>query len=193
MDLNAFHLTHVASSGGWDEAKTSECRGVGDFGRKLYTNCTLEGTFKYIERKNYECNVLVLPFEEDILYMPVGTSTWNNRLSVYCFGYYAGDLDDEHKVLFCRTVYDHRRNNAGSGIDANIIIGPRADGYIDSDLDFIGEHYYDEPALIGKYDDLMKADYEPQIAFDQTACDALFYAMEKDDWIECNEYIRFFV
>ena len=191
MDLNAFHLTHVASTGNWDEIRTDRCRGVGDFGKKLYTNCTIEGTFKYIERKSYVCNVLVLPFSEDILNVEPGWTHWNN-LSLYCFGYYANELDDKQKILFCRTVYDHRRKHIGSGIEANIIIGPRADGYIDSDLDFIGSHYYEDDTLICKYNDLMAADYEPQIVFDQTACNALFYDIEKDDWIDCDEYIRFF-
>lgn len=189
VDIYSFHLTHVADIGNWTEIDTSKCESIGDFGRKLYTNCTFAGTQKYIERKEYDCNVLLLSCSEELLDMPIGYSNYHG-LSVYCFGYYSDELSDEQKVKFCRTVYDNRRQNSGTKEEANIMIGPRADGYLDEDLDFIGEHYYDEEKLIELYEELMQADYEPQIVFDQIAVNSLFYYVEPEDWINGYEYYR---
>lgn len=190
-DLSIFHLTHVAEHGNWEEIDVSKAKGYGDFGKKLYTNCNLQGTLDYISHSGYlSPNVLVLPFDEAIWNFPTGYSEWGN-LSVYCFGYYPSELDDEQVVLFCRTIWDNRRgDHEHPTIDADIIIGPRADRYIDAEMNFIDAHYEDEQALIDHFDVLMKRTYEPQVAFNQRACNHFFYDVEPSDWIQGSDYIE---
>lgn len=135
-------------------------------------------------------NILVLPFEDWLLDLPIGYSEYNG-LSVYCFGYDPDELDDEQIVLFCRTIWDNRRGDSDNPtIDADIIVGPRADRYIAEEMDFIEKHYDDEDALIERYPFLVETVYEPQAAFNQRACN-FFFAGDELTWMGLEEYEEF--
>lgn len=188
--LQNFHLTHVAQHGWWEDIDTSKCKDFGDFGKKLYTNCNIEGTIRYIRHLNTnDSSVLILPFSYDIWELPIGYSNLNG-LTVYCFGYYPDEIDDDQKILFSQTVWDNRRGNSDNPtIQANIMVGPRADKEIDAEMRFIEDHYDEDKILIEHFDELMTQNYEPQVALDQRACD-YFFCGDELFWMRSEDYVE---